>query len=73
MLVMNLAGFAVAIAALTSCAGGGNIEGSASPITLSKPTAYVSTDSHEVSCAPGDPQSDGDETESGTLIEPANR
>jgi hypothetical protein len=45
-------------------------------ITLSKPTAYadgVSADSHEVGCAPGDPQSDADETESGTLIEPANR
>jgi hypothetical protein len=45
-------------------------------ITLSKPTAYadgVLADSHEVGCAPGDPQSDADETESGTLIEPANR
>jgi hypothetical protein len=45
-------------------------------VALSKPTAHadgVSADSHEVGCAPGDPQSDGDETESGTLIEPANR
>ena len=45
-------------------------------ITLSKPTAHadgVSADHHEVGCAPGDPQSDADEAESGTLIEPANR
>jgi hypothetical protein len=45
-------------------------------ITLSKPTAYadgVPADTHEVGCAPGDPQSDADETEPGTLIEPANR
>src|SRR5215207_7573127 len=30
-LVRNMAGFAVAVAVLTSCAGGGNIEGSAAP------------------------------------------
>jgi hypothetical protein len=30
-LLMNMAGFAVAVAVLTSCAGGGNIEGSAAP------------------------------------------
>ena len=42
-------------------------------ITLSKPTAYLSADSHEVSCAPGGSQSDGDETQSRGLIEPAYR
>jgi hypothetical protein len=45
-------------------------------ITLSKPTAHanrVPADAHEVGCAPGDPQSDADETEFRTLIEPANR
>jgi len=50
--------------------------GSGIAITLSKPTAHadgVSADHHEVGCAPGDPQSDADEAESGTLIEPANR
>jgi hypothetical protein len=44
-------------------------------ITLSKPTAHadgISADPHEVGCAPGDPQSDADETECGTLTEPAN-
>jgi hypothetical protein len=47
MLVMNLAGFAAAIAVLTSCAGGGNIEGSASPSRsasqLPTPTASLPT------------------------------
>ena len=45
-------------------------------ITLSKPTAHadgVPADPHEVGYAPGDSQSDADETESRTLIEPANR
>jgi len=45
-------------------------------ITLSKPTAHadgVSADPHEVGSAPGDSQSNSDETESRTLIEPANR
>ena len=45
-------------------------------ITLSKPTADadgVPADPHEVGCAPGDSQSNADETESRTLIEPANR
>jgi hypothetical protein len=45
-------------------------------ITLSKRTAHadgVRADLHEVGSAPGDSQSDADETESRTLIEPANR
>jgi hypothetical protein len=45
-------------------------------ITLSKPTPHargVSADPYEVGSAPGDSQSDADETESRTLIEPANR
>jgi hypothetical protein len=50
--------------------------GVGSAITHSKPTAYangVPADRHEVGCALGDSQSDADETESGTLVEPANR
>jgi hypothetical protein len=46
------------------------------PITLSKPTTHadgVPADLHEVGSASGDSQSDSDETESRTLIEPANR
>jgi hypothetical protein len=45
-------------------------------ITFSKPTAHangVPADPHQVGCAPGDSQSDADETESRTFIEPANR
>ena len=45
-------------------------------ITLSKPTTHadgVHADRHEVGSAPGDSQSDADETESRTLIEQANR
>ena len=45
-------------------------------LTLSKPSAHaggVSAEPHEVGCAPGDSQSDADETKSRTLIEPANR
>jgi hypothetical protein len=45
-------------------------------ITLSKPAAHadgVPADSHEVRSAPRDSQSNADETESRTLIEPANR
>jgi hypothetical protein len=45
-------------------------------ITLSKPTAHsygLHADPHEVGCAPGDSQSNADETESRTLIEQANR
>jgi hypothetical protein len=45
-------------------------------IPLSKPTAHADgfpANPHEVGCPPGDPQSGADETESGTLIEPANR
>jgi hypothetical protein len=45
-LVRNMAGFAVAIAVLTSCAGGGNIEGSAPPsrsAQLPTPTASLPT------------------------------
>jgi hypothetical protein len=45
-------------------------------ITLSKPTTdtdSVPADPHEVGSAPGDSQSNADETESRTLIEPANR
>ena len=45
-------------------------------ITLSKPTADadgVSADPYEVGSAPGDSQSNTDETESRTLIEPTNR
>jgi hypothetical protein len=45
-------------------------------VTLSKPTAHadgVPADPHEVGSAPGDSQSNADETESRTLIEPANR
>jgi hypothetical protein len=45
-------------------------------ITLSEPTTHadgVHADRHEVGSAPGDSQSDADETESCTLIESANR
>ena len=73
---MKMAGFAVAIAVLTSCAGGGNIEAPASAITLSKPTAHadgVPADPHEVGPAPGDSKFNADETESRNLLEPANR
>ena len=45
-------------------------------IALSKPAAHadgVSADPHEVGCAPSDSQSNADETESRTLIKPANR
>jgi hypothetical protein len=45
-------------------------------ITLSKPAAHadgVPADPHEVGCAPRDSQSNADETESRTLIKPANR
>jgi len=54
---MNMAGFAVAMVVLTSCAGGGNIEGVGRAITLSKPTAHtdgVPADLHQVGSAPGD-------------------
>ena len=50
--------------------------GAGTAITLSKPTAHadgVPADPHEVGSAPGDSQSNGNETESRTLIEPANR
>ena len=50
--------------------------GTGIPITLSKPTTHadgVPADLHEVGSASGDSQSDSDETESRTLIEPANR
>jgi hypothetical protein len=55
-LVRNMAGFAVAIAVLTSCAGGGNIEGSAAPSrsaqlptpTVSLPTATRSAERPEI-------------------------
>jgi hypothetical protein len=45
-------------------------------ITLSKPTAHadgVPADPHEVDSAPGDSQSNADETDSRTVIQPANR
>ena len=44
-------------------------------ITLSKPTTHtdgVPADLHEVGSAPGDSQSDADETESRALLQPAN-
>ena len=50
--------------------------GAGIPFTLSKPTAHADgfpADPHEVGSAPGDSQSNADETESSTLIEPANR
>ena len=50
--------------------------GVGSAITLSKPTAHadgVPADPHEVGCTPGNSQSNADETESRTLVEPANR
>ena len=45
-------------------------------ITLSKPAAHadgVLADPHEVGCPPRDSQSDADETEPHTLVEPADR
>ena len=43
-------------------------------ITLGKPTAHADrVPAYEVGSAPGDSQSNADETESRTLIEPANR
>jgi hypothetical protein len=53
-----------------------NHRGAGTAITLSKPTAHtdgVPADPHEVGSAPGDSQSNGNETESRTLIEPTNR
>lgn len=50
--------------------------GARTAITLSKPTAHadgVPADPYEVGSAPGDSQSNADETESRTLSEPANR
>lgn len=50
--------------------------GASIAITLSKPTTHadgVPADSNEVGSAPGDSQSDADETEPRTLIESANR
>jgi hypothetical protein len=50
--------------------------GIGSAITLSKPTAHtdcVPADHHQVGSAHGDSQSNADETESRTLIEPTNR
>jgi hypothetical protein len=60
-LVMNMAGLAVAVAVLTSCAGGGNIEGSAAPSrsasqlptpTVSLPTTTRSAQRTEVPSPP---------------------
>ncbi len=50
--------------------------GVGSAITLRKPSAHadgVPAGPHEVAYTPGNSQSDADETESGTLVEPANR
>jgi hypothetical protein len=50
--------------------------GAGTAVTLSKSTAYADgapADPHEVGSAPGDSQSNADEAESSTLIEPANR
>ena len=50
--------------------------GAGGAITLSKPTAHADglpADPHEVGLAPGDSQSNSDQTESRNLIEPANR
>ena len=75
-LVMKMAGFALATAVLTSCAGGGNIEVPESPSRSASqlPTLDgVPADPHEVGYAPGDSQSDAEGTESRSLIEPASR
>jgi len=53
-----------------------NHRGAGTAITLSKPTAHtdgVPADPDKVGSAPGDSKSNGNETESRTLIEPTNR
>lgn len=71
-----MTGFAVAVAVLTSCAGSGNIDRSAPPShsasQLPTPTVSLPT-RHQVGSAHGDSQSNADEAESRTHIEPTNR